>query len=181
VGAIKEAADRKRKDLIPALEEAANTSADPDEPVRIWAMAALAKLGDKKYLSESIAGLTTTNSPMFKFWNERNQRLGMRKADAEREAELTAKGIALDQLVYIGDKSAVKYIAAELYNTNCPNRAGSDNLLSSRTPIAWLAARALSRMNLQDAPQPGVEADPEGLNRIEAWKKWWEQNKAKYP
>jgi hypothetical protein len=167
-----EAADANRRDLIPVLEKFSGDGT---------ARKALAKLGVKKYLDEFVTDLASTNSPLLKFWEETYRGPGEPTVAAEREAELTAKGKALDALVYIGNKSTVKYIAAELYNTNCPNRAGSDNLLESRTPIAWLAARALSQMNLQDAPRPSAEGDPEWLNYIEAWKKWWEQNKDKYP
>ena len=171
-----------RKDLVPLLEQFANASADPFDGQRVSARMALAKLGVKKYFDEFATDLTSTNSPVFKFWKENNQGLGMPTLRAEREAELVTKQRALERLVYIGDKSTVKYVAAELYNTNKPDRPpSSTNFLESRTPVAWLAAGALSQMNLQDAPQPGSEPDPEGLNRIEAWKKWWEKNKDKYP
>jgi hypothetical protein len=171
--AFLEVANQGRKDMIPTLEKFAH-----DETA---ARMALAKLGVKQYLDEFVTDLTSTNSSLLNSWRGSNLRLGMRTEYAEREAELTAKGKALDRLVYIGDKSSVKYIAAELYNTNCPNRGNSDDLLMSRTPIAWLAARALSQMHLENAPRPSDEGDPEWLNYIEAWKKWWEKNKTKYP
>lgn len=170
--AFLEVANQGRRDLIPALEKFSH-----DKTARM----ALAKLGVKPYLDEFVTDLTSTNSPLLKSWKESNLRLGIRMEAAEREAELISKEQALDALVYIGDKSTLKYIAAELYNTNCPNRGNSDNLLMSRTPIAWLAARALSQMHLENAPQPSADGDPEWLNHIEAWKIWWEKNKDKYP
>jgi hypothetical protein len=176
--AFLQAGNEGRKDLIPILENFANMSTDPLDGDRIKARMALAKLGVKKYLADFVADWTSTNSPTFKFYKENSE--GLR--DADTEAELATKFKTMHRLIYIGDKSTVKFIAADLYNTSKPDRHRlSDNLLESRTPIAWLAAKALSHMNLENAPRPGPEPDPEWLNYIEAWKMWWEQNKDKYP
>ena len=65
LAALKQAGNENRKDLIPGLEQAAEASADPDAPTRIWAKAALAKSGVKKYLDETVTELTATNSLLF--------------------------------------------------------------------------------------------------------------------
>jgi hypothetical protein len=174
VAAIKEAGNQSRSDLIPSLEGAANMSADPDEPVRIWAKAALAKLGAKKYLDETVSELTTTNSDLFTFYigkgicAERSQETRVQCAK-QRTWETAFK-----KLAYIRDPSTVKIVAQFLYST--------EHFQFSTDVPPWTAsgfAIFTLRQMVDNPPQTPVEYTHE--QDVHAWQQWWEQNKDKYP
>src|SRR5262245_10372087 len=94
-----EAANAGRKDLMPSIERFSDDNT---------AKKALAKLGEKKYLEDIVADLTSTNSTTFEASKRANEEIGMGKENAEKEAELATKGKAFDALVYIADKSTLK-------------------------------------------------------------------------
>ena len=164
--AIREAADQGRKDLIPAIEKFADIG-QPWEASRIWTRAALAKLGMKKYLDETVAELTTTNSALFETYMNNGvcafPSAEMRVACAKQRTWETA----FKKLAYIRNPSTVKVVAQFLYSTE-------HYQFSSDVPPWWpsgAAVRALQQM--VDNPPAGVEE--------KVWQQWWEQNKDKYP
>jgi hypothetical protein len=179
VSAIKEAADHGRRELIPALEERANASVDPDEPVCTWAKASLAKLGVKKYLDETIAELTTTNSALFTAYKEQNRMLFGSESVKTRLAKLKAQEKALEKLVYIRNPSTIKFIAPLLYDKENLNREFPSHVLYG-TPASD-AIRALRQM-VDNPPDAGSNwTDEKWDELLKIWQQWWEKNKDRYP
>ncbi len=183
VAAMKAAGSQGRTDLIPSLEAAANMSADPDEPVRIWAKAALAKLGVRKYLDETIAELTTTNSALYRSYRKSDAYYGSPRQQADRDAEYETQQRALEKLAYIKDRSTVKVIVPFLYAKENPedyiHRGGFD-MVVYQLP-SELAMNALAK--IVDSP-PKIDLPDTGEThdaRVKVWQQWWEQNKNKYP
>lgn len=167
VAAIKEAGNSGRQDLIPALQGAADASVDPEEPVRIWAKASLAKLGVKKYLDETIAELTTTNSALFEAHKNGGCRGFLSEEKSTQCAKMETQETAFKKLAYIRDPSTVKIVVQFLYSTE-------HYQFSPDVPPWWAsgaAVRALQQM--VDNPPAGVEE--------KVWQQWWEQNKSNYP
>jgi hypothetical protein len=174
VAAIKEAGRQGRTDLIPELEKAANAAAAPDEPTRIWAKAALAKLGEKKYLNETISELTTTNSDLFAE-NWKFHGAAVTKEIQMLWAKYDTQETAFKKLAYINDPSTIKTVAHFLYDTEKKLPQG-DNALTSPAGFAILALRKM----VKDPPDAGKQfSSSEELYAV--WQQWWEQNKDKYP
>jgi hypothetical protein len=181
-----EAANRNRYDLIPALEKSSEDST---------AQMALARLGVKQYVDVFVRQLTdTTNSNAYAYYRSRELR-------DPKTAEYMTKVNALRSLLYINDKSTVRAIVSELDDTNRPPRLARD--LVCEPPCAG-AVQTLERMGLENAPvvdkvktgdtraeqeafekwmeqHPGQGPTATPEEHLAAWKKWWEQNKDKYP
>jgi hypothetical protein len=176
IAAMKEAGDQGRLDLVPELEKIVNASKDAASPVCQWGKAALAKLGVKRYLDETVTELTTTNSALFMVHIKGLLDIGVPEARAVQYAKFTTQGVAFKKLAYVCDLSTVKFIAAFLYSTEKPWEVTKDGDVDP-VPLACLAAQTLHQMNLENAPPAKnvVLADPV------AWKRWWVQNKGKYP
>jgi hypothetical protein len=181
-----EAANHNRYDLIPALEKF------PDDST---AQMALARLGVKRYVDLFVKQLTdTTNADLYAYYRNREQR-------DPKTAEYMTKVNALRSLLYINDKSTVRVIVSELDDTNRPPMLAQDVICE---PPSAGAVRTLERMGLDNAPvvdkvksgdtraeqeafekwveqHPGQGPTASPEEHLAAWKKWWEQNKDKYP
>lgn len=184
--AFTEAADANRTDLIPALEKYADHGT---------ARMALARLGVKKYVDLFVKQLTdTTNSDVYAYY------MGSEQRDP-KTAEYLTKISALRSLLYIHDKSTVRAIVSELDDTNRPP-SHSEHI--ARQAPCEMAVWILERMGLENAPvvdkvksgdtraeqeafekwmeeHPGQGPTATPEEHLAAWKKWWEQNKDKYP
>jgi hypothetical protein len=180
-----EAANANRYDLIPELEKFSDDTT---------AQKALARLGAKQYVDLFVRQLTeTTNSTLYAYYRNREQRDPV-------TAEYMTKLSAFKSLLYIRDKSTVRAIVWELDDTNRP--PFSYDVIYD-TPAA-VAVSTLERMNLENAPvvdkvktgdtraeqeafvkwmeqHPGQAPTASPEEHILAWKKWWQQNKDKYP
>jgi hypothetical protein len=131
------------------------------------AQMALAELGVNKYLDEIIYELVGTNSPAFKA--AKRGSMGMLSAAAP---DYHTRSAALQKLAYIGNPATVKFIGPVLYETSDPYpRAPETRDVVVYTGLATYASDALSKI-ITNGPTTG------GVN---AWQKWWEQNKDKYP
>jgi len=170
ISSFRQAAAEGRRDLIPVLEEYAELAVNPLEPVRTEAKLALAKLGNKKYLAEIIAELTTTNSPAFQAELDLERRGGLQPTRAVYVAMREIRSRAFKKLAYINDPSTTKTIASFLYDTEDPNLDPGKGDAVYETP-AQLAVRTLRNI-VKNAPQS---------DDIATWQQWWEQNKDKYP
>jgi len=171
--AVMEAADKGRRDLIPAIEKYADIGS-PMEAPRIWTRAALAKLGVKKYLDETVTELTTTNSELFAFY----MRNGICPYPSQERRVACAtertQETAFKKLAYIRDPSTVKVVAAFLYS--------SESFHFAHDVPPWTAsgfAILTLRQMVDNPPQTPVEFTRE--QDIHAWQQWWQQNKDKYP
>ncbi|MCG3148881.1 MAG: hypothetical protein PCFJNLEI_02330 [Verrucomicrobiae bacterium] len=91
VAAIKMIVNEGRTNLIPALELVANAPILAEEPSRIWARKALAKLGVKLYYDDIVRDILRPNE----------NKLGQ----------------ALDDIIYLQDPAAVKVLAPMLYES----------------------------------------------------------------
>ncbi len=181
-----EAANHDRYDLIPALEKF------PDDTI---AQKALARLGVKQYVDLFVKQLTdTTNTDLYAYYRSREQR-------DPKSAEYLTKISALRSLLYIHDKSTVRTIVSELDDTNRPPPVSQH---IARQAPSDMAVLTLERMGLENAPvvdkvksgdtraeqeafekwveeHPGQGPTATPEEHLAAWKKWWEQNKDKYP
>jgi HEAT repeat protein len=174
VPAIKAAGSQGRTDLIPPLEANANMSADPDEPVRIWAKAALAKLGAKKYLDEAVTELTTTNSELFTFYMRNGICAYPSKEGRVACATKRTQETAFEKLAYIRNPSTVKVVAQFLYSTE-------HYQFSTDEPPWWTSGAAVRALRQMVDNPPTLPAVHSGEEEDRAWQQWWEQNKSKYP
>jgi len=181
-----EAANQNRYDLIPALEKFSDDTT---------AQKALARLGVKQFVDLFVKQLTdTTNTDLYAYYRSREQR-------DPKTAEYLSKISALRNLLYIHDKSTVRAIVSELDDTNRPPRLARDMVCEAPAAEAvWI----LERMGLENAPvvdkvksgdtraeqeafekwmeqHPGQGPTASPEEHLAAWKKWWDQNKAKYP
>jgi len=131
----------------------------------------LAGLGEKRYVDEIVAELTTNNAALFNAYKN-GLPVAMSDAEATRFSddpaihEIQAK--AFERLAYIPDRSTVKIIAAFLYSQQ--EMTFETDRIRQLSP-SWLAAWALHTM---------VENPPHSEN-VEVWQRWWEKNKDKYP
>jgi hypothetical protein len=178
VEALKAAGQQGRNDLIPELEKLADAATGPNEPSRIWAKAALAKLGVKKFLDETVSELTTTNSALFGYHkNYYRMKVGMSEDMARRWATYETQEIAFNKLAYVSDPSTIKTVASFLYKTGHGLPKGDVVL----PPPAYLAIATLRQM-VKDAPEARETLTSENYEQIRTlWVKWWEKNKDKYP
>lgn len=181
-----EAANHDRYDLIPALEKFSDDTT---------AQKALARLGVKQYVDLFVKQLTdATNTDLYAYYRSREQR-------DPKTAEYLTKISALRNLPYIHDKSTVRAIVSELDDTNRPpshsehiarqapcemavltlEGMGLENapVVDKVKPAENDADRAAIEKWMREHPGQGPFATPE--EKITAWKKWWEQNKGKYP
>jgi len=135
------------------------------EPSAENARMALAKLGVKEYLDEIVLEATSpTNSPVYR------ERLEYRGSSTGAHDALMTQYYALKKLVYINNPSTIKYIASVLYDTYDPNKGNTGDVI---WPVpAVEAAETLHRI---------LGTSPSDISDTAAWKKWWEQNKDKYP
>jgi hypothetical protein len=170
--AILEAGKSGDGTFIPALEKLAGDR--PTDRRVIHAQMALAKLGVKKHLDETITELTTTNSALFKAHISGYCRAygseDWRVACAKEETQKTA----FEKLAYIRNASTVKVVAQFLYSTE-------HYQFSNDVPAYWASSYAIPtlRQMVDNPPQTPVEYTRE--QDIHAWQQWWEQNKDKYP
>lgn len=174
LAAIKAAGSQGRTDLIPSLEVTVNMSADADEPIRIWAKAALAKLGVKKYLEETVAELTTTNSGLFAA--KMNGYCGIYNSQQLRVAcaKMRTMETAFETLAYIHNPSTVKIVAQFLYSTE-------HYQFSTDVPPWWASGAAVRALRQMVDNPPALPAVRTGEEEDRAWQQWWEKNKDKYP
>ena len=143
-----------------------------DDPSIHAAKAALAKLGVRKYLDETLTELTTTNSLLYRAERDRARGSTAGSAAEERVALYNTRKTALDKLAYIADPSTVRVIASCLADTVAPHPAppGVTSRVF-RTSVAQLAGKALRR----------IVSNPPPSDDVQVWQQWWEQNKDKYP
>jgi hypothetical protein len=171
--ALKEAGVQGRTDLIPALEAVVNCSASPAEPGIIWAKAALAKLGVKRYLDETVLELTSTNSALFQenwksYWGAMGEGKQMLLTIEDTQE------IAFEKLAYINDPATIKFIAPYLYDTK--NKFPESHIYRETT--AQCAINTLRKM-LKNPPDNGrVIRDPQEFFSL--WQNWWELHKDYY-
>ncbi|MGO9244960.1 MAG: hypothetical protein ACLPT4_04405 [Verrucomicrobiia bacterium] len=181
-----EAANHNRYDLIPALEKFSDDTT---------AQKALARLGVRQYVDLFVKQLTdTTNTDLYAYYRSREQL-------DPKTAEYMTKVNALRNLLFIHDKSTVRAIVSELDDTNRPpshsqhiarqapdesavltlERFGLENapVVDKVKPAENDADRAVIEKWMREHPGEGPFATPE--EKIAAWKKWWDQNKDKYP
>jgi predicted membrane-bound mannosyltransferase len=194
VNAILQAADQNRTDLVSTLESIANDSNFAPWSSQTAARKALGRLGVKKYVDTLLKELTDpTNSEAYVYWRTK-------QFENKTQASYLTKTEALKSLGYIRDKSTVRAIVSELDDTNVP--PSSPDVIYD-TP-ALVAVWTLERMGLENAPvvdkvtsgdtraeqeafekwmeqHPGQAPTASPEEHIAAWKKWWQQNKDKYP
>jgi hypothetical protein len=144
------------------------------DPSTEAAKMALAKLGVKKYLDETIAELTTTNSVLF----EAHMKNGGCPFSSEEMrvqcAKMKTLETAFKKLAYIRNPSTVKIVAQFLYST--------ESFHTAPDVPTWTAsgfAIFTLRQMVDNPPQTPVEYTHDA--RVKAWQQWWEQNKDKYP
>jgi hypothetical protein len=174
VVAIRQAADQGHTEMIPALESAANASVDPDEPVRIWAKAALAKLGVRKYMDETVAELTTTNSELFAFYMKNGICAYPSQESRVACATERTQETAFKKLAYIHDPSTVKIVAQFLYSTE-------HFQFSPDVPPWWASGYAYMTLRQMVDNPPALPTVHTHEEEVRAWQQWWKQNKDKYP
>jgi hypothetical protein len=179
--AILEAGNSGDSLYVPALEIQAGGRA-ADRRV-IAAKMALAKLGIKSYLDETVAELTTTNSALFRSYRESDGFFGSPKADADRQAQYLTQEKAFEKLAYIKDRSTVKLIIPFLYAKENPedyiHHGGFDMVVNQSPSESAMSALAQIVENPPVIHLPG-NSDDHSV-RLKAWQQWWQQNKDKYP
>jgi len=174
--AILQAGKSGDSSYIPALETQAQ-GRTTDRRV-IDAKMALAKLGVAKYLDETIAELTTTNSALFETNRKFYQNYGGSEYWTMRQARLKTQEQAIEKLAYIRNPSTIKTLAAFLYSTENLNREiprQGDELFGTPAGMAIMALRQM----VDNPPKVPVGFTLE--QDVQAWQQWWEQNKDKYP
>jgi hypothetical protein len=163
--AILEAGRTGDTNLIPHLQ--AQITGEPTDPSTEAAKMALAKLGVKKYLDETVAELNTTNSALFVFCKNHSicpfPSEEMRVQCAKQRTWETA----FKKLTYIRNPSTVKVVAQFLYST--------ESFYNAPDVPPW-SASGFAIFTLRQM----VDNPPQG-DDVKVWQQWWEKNKDKYP
>jgi hypothetical protein len=180
--AFKEAADQGRRDLIPLIERFAD-SGNPADGSRIWTRAALAKLGVKQYLDETVTELTTTNSALYRSYRASDAFHGTPPREADRVAVYETQQKAFEKLAYIKARSTVKLVVPFVYAEENPedyiHSGGSDVVVDQ--PPSELAMWTLAQIVDNPPATSPLKTNLTHNARVEIWQQWWEQNKDKYP
>lgn len=170
--AILEAGRTGDTNLIPFLQ--AQMTGEPTDPPTEAAKMALAKLGVKKYLDETVAELTTTNSALFEAYKKDG---GCAFPDEEmrvRCAKQRTWETAFKKVAYIHNPSTVKVVAQFLYSTEHFQFAPD-------VPPWWASGYAYMTLRQMVDNPPALPAVRTHEEEVHAWQQWWEQNKDKYP
>jgi HEAT repeat protein len=172
-GAIEELGVRQERSSLDLLTRVAGESDVVEPPAKVrpsWAETkaamkaqrrneshvsariALAKMGEKRYLNDIIAGLSSPNP--------------------DRRAK------CIGYLGRIGDKGAVKSLIPILDDNNSPPKKRHGHV---RNPtFAMMAADSL-RLILPDAEKQFLaDSNGNGYVPIKAWKAWWEKHKSEF-
>jgi hypothetical protein len=177
LGAIYEAGNQGRQDLIPLLEEIYDGK-HGDSPASASAQCALAKLGNEKHLAAILQEvLNPSIAPRYQ--EEKHDALINGASDKNADAWATWKiqECASRKLAYLQDERTVQYIAPLLYDIRLVDIGHlTDSPLNGASAFAVVA---LSRIIKKDSPVfPRRSCSEEETAVI--WQKWWETHKDYY-
>jgi hypothetical protein len=165
--AIKQVAREDRRDMIPALKEAAEAPLSYTAPGRVIARKLLAKWGVREYYDEFMLRLLVpTNSLAFR----EQEAYG----DPPACQATKIRGQAFQDLIHIDQPASVKHIAPFLWDF------GEVPCESFSLPAAYAAVYALSQMTLVDSLSPEKNAQLGTTKQIQAWQQWWEKHREYY-
>jgi hypothetical protein len=170
--AILEAGKSGDTGYIAALETVA-TERPTDRRV-IAAKMVLAKLGVKKYLDETVAELTTTNSALFEAYKNGICRVYSSEDWRLNCAKTQTQEMAFKKLAYIRNVSTVKIVAPFLYSTEHYQFAPD-------VPPWWPSSAAIQALSQMVTNPPALPAKRTSEQERHVWQQWWEQNKDQYP